>query len=331
MPPKYLSLNDELYDYLLDVSLRESDVLRRLREATSQMEESLMQVAPDQGQFMALLVRLMGARRALEVGVFTGYSSLCVAQALPKNGVLTACDISEEWTAIARRYWRGMMERGLDHLVYATPDLHASVEALTQRFGTEPSPGGAHAGWGTRNALIGLGIGVYLEIIGPDHRQPDPERSRPFLIDNLTDARLVTWAYRHPDPESMRKTLELTLRNAPGNQEVRLGPVRAMSRARPDARHVGDRPALDTALRPIRADGVDLASAVSIVTRVRVDEAADGAMFGRHLRFDAAPRSAIAGDDNFAPHIDALSFERLVVGRHALVHVDQLAGDVAVY
>ncbi len=127
-----------------------------------------------------------------------------------------------------------MMERGLDHLVYATPDLHASVEALTERFGTEPTPGGAHPGWGTRNALIGLGIGVYLEIIGPDPRQPDPERSRPFLIDNLTDARLVTWAYRHPDPESMRKTLELTLRNAPGNQEVRLGPVRAMSRARPD-------------------------------------------------------------------------------------------------
>ena len=127
-----------------------------------------------------------------------------------------------------------MMDRGLDHLVYATPDLHASVEALTQRFGTEPVPGGAHPRWGTCNALIGLGIGVYLEIIGPDPRQPDPEASRPFLIDDLTDARLVTWAYRHPDPESMRKTLELTLRNTPGSQEARLGPVRAMSRARPD-------------------------------------------------------------------------------------------------
>ena len=108
------------------------------------------------------------------------------------------------------------------------------MEALTERFGTEPAPGGAHPGWGTRNALIGLGIGVYLEIIGPDPRQPDLERSRPFLIDSLTDARLVTWAYRHPDPESMRKTLELALRNTPGDQEVRLGPVRAMRRARPD-------------------------------------------------------------------------------------------------
>ena len=117
-----------------------------------------------------------------------------------------------------------MMERGLDHLVYATPDLDASVEALAEHLGTEPVPGGAHPGWGTRNALIGLGTGVYLEIIGPDPSQPDPEGARPFLIDDLTDARLVTWAYRHPDPESMRETLK---------DVVRLGPVRAMSRARP--------------------------------------------------------------------------------------------------
>ena len=73
-----------------------------------------MQVAPDQGQFMALLVRLMGAGRALEVGVSTGYSSLCVAQALPPDGLLTACDVSEEWTAIARRYWR---EARVDHKI----------------------------------------------------------------------------------------------------------------------------------------------------------------------------------------------------------------------
>ena len=127
-----------------------------------------------------------------------------------------------------------MMDQGLDHLVYATPDLKASVEELANRLGTDPMPGGAHPGWGTRNALIGLGIGVYLEIIGPDPRQPDPERSRPFLIDDLTEGRLVTWAYRHPDPESMRDTLELALRNTLGDQEVQLGPVLGMSRARPD-------------------------------------------------------------------------------------------------
>ena len=127
-----------------------------------------------------------------------------------------------------------MIERGLDHLVYATPDLDASVEELAERLGTAPMPGGAHPGWGTRNALIGLGIGAYLEIIGPDPGQPHPERPRPFLIDELRNARLVTWAYRHPDPESIRDTLELALRSTLGEQGVRLGPIRAMSRDRPD-------------------------------------------------------------------------------------------------
>ena len=127
---KYLPLNDGLYDYLLEVSLRESALLRRLREETAQMEDSLMQVAPDQGQFMALLARLIGARRALEIGVFTGYSSLCVAQALPADGLLTACDISEEWTAIARRY---LKEAGVDHkinlmLAAATDTLRRMID-----------------------------------------------------------------------------------------------------------------------------------------------------------------------------------------------------------
>ena len=83
------------------------------------------------------------------------------------------------------------MERGLDHLVYATPDLDASVEELAERFGTEPVAGGAHPGWGTCNALVGLGTGMYLEIIGPDPTQSEPEHSRPFLIDDLPQDRLV--------------------------------------------------------------------------------------------------------------------------------------------
>ncbi len=99
-------LTDELYQYLLDVSLREPEVLRRLREETAAQPRAAMQIAPEQGQFMALLVRLMGARKTLEVGVFTGYSSLSVALALPPEGHLIACDVSEQYTAIARRYWR---------------------------------------------------------------------------------------------------------------------------------------------------------------------------------------------------------------------------------
>ena len=109
-----LGLGDELYDYLLKVSLREANVLRRLREETAAMPHSIMQISPDQGQFMALLVELMGATRCIEVGVFTGYSSLAVALALPSEGRITACDISEEYTAVARRYWA---EAGVAHKI----------------------------------------------------------------------------------------------------------------------------------------------------------------------------------------------------------------------
>lgn len=105
MSNRTLSLTDTLYRYLIDVSLREAPVLRELREETAGLSQRSMQIAPEQGQFMALLVRLMGARHCLEVGVFTGYSSLAVALALPPEGRIVACDVSEEWTAIARRYW----------------------------------------------------------------------------------------------------------------------------------------------------------------------------------------------------------------------------------
>jgi predicted O-methyltransferase YrrM len=109
-----VSLTDELYDYLLSVSLRESEVLRRLREETAGLEDAGMQIAPEQGQFMALLVELMGARSTLEVGTFTGYSALVVALALPADGRIVACDVSEEWTGIARRYWD---EAGVGHKI----------------------------------------------------------------------------------------------------------------------------------------------------------------------------------------------------------------------
>jgi predicted O-methyltransferase YrrM len=101
-----LSLDDRLYDYLLGKSLREPAALAALRAETASHPRINMQIAPEQGQFMQMLVRLIGARRAIEVGVFTGYSSLAVALALPDDGRLLACDISEEFTAIARRHWR---------------------------------------------------------------------------------------------------------------------------------------------------------------------------------------------------------------------------------
>ncbi len=101
--PTYLT--DRLYDYLLANSLREPEVLRRLREETAALPAAGMQVAPEQGQFMALLVALTGARRTLEIGTFTGYSALSVALALPADGRVITCDVSETYTTIARRYW----------------------------------------------------------------------------------------------------------------------------------------------------------------------------------------------------------------------------------
>ncbi|HHO59013.1 MAG TPA: SAM-dependent methyltransferase [Thiotrichales bacterium] len=105
MSNRTLSIDDRLYDYLCSVSVEESDLLRQLRNETRDVEFSNMQIGPEQGQFMALLVKLMGARQAIEVGTYTGYSSLCIAGALPKDGHLLCCDTSEEWTAIARKYW----------------------------------------------------------------------------------------------------------------------------------------------------------------------------------------------------------------------------------
>lgn len=106
MTRRSITLTDSLHEYLLSVSLREPELLARLRHETAGLPESRMQIGPEQGQFMAFLLRLMGAKRCLEIGVFTGYSSLIAALALPEDGSIVACDVSEEWTSIARRYWR---------------------------------------------------------------------------------------------------------------------------------------------------------------------------------------------------------------------------------
>ncbi|MGF1521612.1 MAG: class I SAM-dependent methyltransferase [Leptolyngbyaceae cyanobacterium] len=105
MSNRTLGLESVLYDYVLSISLREHAVLQALRDRTMTYPQSQMQIAPEQGQFMALLVKLMNVKKALELGVFTGYSTLCVALALPPEGQLVACDISEEHTSIARQFW----------------------------------------------------------------------------------------------------------------------------------------------------------------------------------------------------------------------------------
>jgi predicted O-methyltransferase YrrM len=105
MPGRSLPLSDELQAYVDRHGAREHPVQAELRAATAGMKHALMQIGPDQGALMALLVKLVAARRTIEIGVFTGYSALSVALALPADGRIVACDVSEEWTAMARRYW----------------------------------------------------------------------------------------------------------------------------------------------------------------------------------------------------------------------------------
>ncbi len=105
MSNRTLSIDDQLYDYILSVSVDESELLSQLRAETANIEFSEMQISPEQGQFMSLLVKLLGATRAIEIGTFTGYSSICIAGALAQDGTLVCCDASAEWTRIAQKYW----------------------------------------------------------------------------------------------------------------------------------------------------------------------------------------------------------------------------------
>ena len=129
MSRKTIAIDDDLYDYLLSVSLRETGIMRRLREETAVLPRATMQIAPEQAQLLGLLIELIGARRCLEIGTFTGYSTLAVAAALPADGTVVACDISDEWTQIARRYWAeaGVLEKIDLRLAPAADTLQALV------------------------------------------------------------------------------------------------------------------------------------------------------------------------------------------------------------
>lgn len=131
MSPKTIGLDQDLHDYLMSISLRESAPFRELREETSKLEYSNMQTAPEQGQLMRMLVQLMGARRAIEVGTFTGYSAMCVASGLPDDGELIACDVKDEWVNIGRAYWKqaGLADKIDVRIAPALETLDELIEA----------------------------------------------------------------------------------------------------------------------------------------------------------------------------------------------------------
>ena len=136
MSNKTICITEKLYEYILSVSLREPEVLKDLRRETALDENSNMQISPEQGQFMALLVKMLGAERTLDIGVYTGYSSLCIAMSIPEKGRVVACDVSREWTDIARRYWRraGVEDKIELHLVPAKQTLKKLIEEGTTTF-----------------------------------------------------------------------------------------------------------------------------------------------------------------------------------------------------
>ena len=114
MGKKTLDLTDNLYNYLLSVSLRDDPLQKQLRDETDKLEWGIMQISADQAQFMHLLLKLINAKRVIEIGTFTGYSAMVMASALPDDGTIVACDIHEDWTNIGKGYWE---QAGIAHKI----------------------------------------------------------------------------------------------------------------------------------------------------------------------------------------------------------------------
>ncbi|MBK8908038.1 MAG: class I SAM-dependent methyltransferase [Rhodospirillales bacterium] len=203
MSRRTITMTDPLYAYLLDVSLREVDVLRRLRDATAPLPLAGMQISPEQGQFMALLVQMLGARRILEVGTFTGYSALSMALALPADARIIACDVNEEWTAVARRYWAeaGVAERIDLRLAPALETLQALVDegqAGSFDFAFIDADKQNYQAYYEQSLILVRPGGVIAvdnvlwhgSVIDPDKHDPDTEAIRAFNAALRVDARI---------------------------------------------------------------------------------------------------------------------------------------------
>jgi predicted O-methyltransferase YrrM len=203
MSNRSIGLKGPLYDYLLAASLREHPVLARLRAETAAHPKSNMQIAPEQGQFMALLVRLIGAMRCIEVGVFTGYSSLSVALAMPPTGRLVACEISDEYAAIAQRYWAeagmaGKIDLKLAPALDTLDTLLAEGGAGSYDFAFVDADKGGYVDYFERllgllrpGGLIAVDNTLWNgDVADPDNNEPDTEAIRAFNESLLSDERI---------------------------------------------------------------------------------------------------------------------------------------------
>ncbi len=130
MSSSTIGLSNELRKYMLDVSFRDDEILRKLREETLTLKEAQMQISPEQGAFLSILTKILNAKKTLDIGVFTGYSSLVVARELPDDGFVVACDTSIEWTSIAKKYWKlaGVDNKVNLHLAPAKETLENLIE-----------------------------------------------------------------------------------------------------------------------------------------------------------------------------------------------------------
>lgn len=191
MSNQSIGLNDELQRYVIDHSLREDPLLAELREETARLEQRNMQIAPEQGQFMALMARLIGARRYIEVGTFTGYSALAVTLAMPEDGRTITCDISKEWTDIARQYWR---RAGVDERIML--ELRPALKTLDELIvsGCEDT---------FDLAFIDADKGGYIDYFERCHDLVRPGGL--IMIDNtLWDGRVVDAGETDEDTEAIR-------------------------------------------------------------------------------------------------------------------------------
>lgn len=193
MSLRSIGLDDRLQAYLLGASLREPGVLRRLRDETAGRDDAEMQIAPEQGQLMALLARAIGARRTLDVGVFTGYSSIAVALALPPDGRVVALDVSEEYGRIARRWWdeAGVAEKiefRLGPAVESLDALLAEGQAGTFDFAFLDAAKNEYPAYWERCLRLVRPGGLILvdntlkegRVADPEDREPVVERVREF-------------------------------------------------------------------------------------------------------------------------------------------------------